>query len=36
MASIKYEIINLLDRQDLKEEAASWFSSSGECQKKHI
>ncbi len=27
MASIKYEIINLLDRQDLKEEAASWFSS---------
>lgn len=27
MSSIKYEIINLLDRQDLKEEAASWFSS---------
>ena len=27
MASIKYEIINLLDRQDLKEEAATWFSS---------
>lgn len=27
MSSKKYEIINLLDRQDLKEEAASWFSS---------
>ncbi len=27
MSSIKYEIINLLDRQDLKEEAANWFSS---------
>ena len=27
MSSIKYEIINLIDRQDLKEEAANWFSS---------
>lgn len=27
MSSIKYGIINLLDRQDLKEEAANWFSS---------
>ena len=27
MRSIKYEIINLIDRQDLKEEAANWFSS---------
>lgn len=27
MSSIKYEIINLSDRQELKEEAAIWFSS---------
>ena len=27
MSSIKYEIINIIDRQDLKEEAANWFSS---------
>ena len=27
MSSIKYEIISLIDRQDLKDEAANWFSS---------
>ena len=27
MSSKKYEIINLLEKQDLKEEAANWFSS---------
>ncbi len=33
MSSIKYEIISLLDRQDLKEEAATWFSSKWSVQK---
>ena len=27
MSSIKYEIISLIDRQDLKYKAANWFSS---------
>ena len=36
MSSIKYEIINLLDRQDLKEEAANWFSSKWRVPKEHI